>query len=145
MFNFTSIQPLFLSKSEFDALLNSDAGSHEKTTVMLRKVPRKLAHPGLVRIINSLVSKKLEHHQMTDITDLVYLPLDVERNCNRGYAFINFVNEEFAKIFMEETQNEETLRLHKLSGCSSVYAHVQGKQETLNKISKTSSIDHCKY
>ena len=62
----------------------------ERTTVMLRNLPNKLTQGMLLDILASRCS--------SCEFDFVYLPIDFRNRCNLGYAFVNFITPEAARL-----------------------------------------------
>jgi RNA recognition motif 2 len=104
------------------------------TTLMIRRVPRKYCDGDLSSALNASLNifSKAE-----DCYDLLYLPLDIDRGCNRGYAFVNFTTHALAKSFFELFQvvNRSSVPAA-LRACDVVYARIQGKEATIDNILK---------
>jgi hypothetical protein len=117
------ILPLLMSGELASLLLSEET----RTTLMIRKVPRKWDTSELSRMVN-----------LTGETnyDLLYLPVDVDRGCNRGYAFLSFRDAlsctRFKNLFVSESSRSGLPA--ELRCCDVVYAHVQGTEATLDHI-----------
>ena len=134
--------PLILSCLERDALFFPDTrqptkilirayypydllhGLPKPTTLMLRRLPRRLRAYELANAINSI-------QMLNDQFDLLYVPEDAGRGLNRGYAFANFVNPKDADLFADLINRGEVTILR---GCEAVFAHQQGREATLSRI-----------
>mmetsp|Transcript_30985 Transcript_30985/g.68034 ORF Transcript_30985/g.68034 Transcript_30985/m.68034 type:complete len:227 (+) Transcript_30985:78-758(+) len=69
---------------------DEDSTTKLPTTLMLRNIPNRFQEEELCEY--------LDEQGWTGNYDAVFVPLDKRSNCNRGYAFINFVNRtEFEK------------------------------------------------
>ena len=119
------ILPLLWSP-ELASLLFQEA-PETRTTLMIRKVPRRLNQADLAKMVDC--TGKTNY-------DLIYCPVDVERCCNRGYAFLSFRDPSSCTAFKNlfaEGANRRSLPPG-LRGCDVVYAHVQGSETTLQHI-----------
>jgi hypothetical protein len=64
-----------------------------KTTIMMRNIPN--------RYNQALLVAELEEFGFDGSYDFLYLPMNADRNGNRGYAFINFLAEESVRAFRD--------------------------------------------
>jgi len=64
------------------------------STIMLRNIPNKVKKEALMEFLDS--------RGFQGVYDIVYLPEDPRSGCNRGYAFINMVNNDWFKVAMHE-------------------------------------------
>jgi hypothetical protein len=110
-------------------------GSDERTTVMMRKVPRRLSHEDLLGLIDKQ-TPGLENQ-----VEFLYLPRDVARRSNRGFCFINFHSRRGVGILaalLDEARvasSAQTPRIPEpLQKCQLYYANVQGKGEELRRL-----------
>jgi hypothetical protein len=81
-------ESLVTSESEVDFDTHSN---DNRTTVMMRNIPNNLVLYELLKLFNDYGFHKFY--------DFVYLPIDLKRQCNYGYAFINFVDHRAAIAF----------------------------------------------
>ena len=100
------------------------------TTVMIRRIPRKYSHNDIKVAVHECLNIS---NQGDPCYDLIYLPMDVDRGCNRGYAFINFVSSEAASMFFNLFQSSERPG-NVLGFCEVVFARIQGKQATMDNL-----------
>eukprot|EP00928_Gymnodinium_smaydae_P034856 TRINITY_DN24616_c0_g1_i2.p1 TRINITY_DN24616_c0_g1~~TRINITY_DN24616_c0_g1_i2.p1 ORF type:complete len:307 (+),score=34.70 TRINITY_DN24616_c0_g1_i2:103-1023(+) len=84
-----------------------EAEWHDKTTLMLRNLPNAYT--------TSLLYEELDAAGFEKLFDFVYVPIDLETNLNRGFAFINFVSPEDAIRFrsMYEHKKMKLIESHK--------------------------------
>lgn len=99
-----------------------------KTTAMIRNVPVEVTLPVLQRMLLLTVG-----HQF----DFLYLPLDFKNMANKGFAFINFENEEALATFAGRFSRTKDWHLYGLEvsdfeayqetpACTVSYARMQG-------------------
>lgn len=105
----------------------SDTGTHkaetrETTTLMIRNLPSHVTQTDLLHELNKLGLSKLY--------DFCYLPRDFNVVENKGYAFINFVSPETARMFRQSFHRQNFL-----AGQQPVIADavVQGLEANLRK------------
>lgn len=85
-----------LSKKQEGLLINMErilAGEEQRTTLMIKNIPNKYDMNVLLTKINECHNNKF---------DFFHLPWDFQNQCNRGYAFINFLHPVFVLDFYEE-------------------------------------------
>jgi len=75
----------------------STVGKPPVTTLMFRNIPNKYSQAGLL--------KEMDAHGFKGKYDFFYMPMDVQNRTNVGYAFINFVTEEDAQLFLTAFAN----------------------------------------
>ena len=61
--------------------------------------------------------------------DCLYMPYDYEKNGNRGYAFINFVNSLHILLFYEKFNGKKWIHFESSKICELNMAHFQGFNE----------------
>jgi hypothetical protein len=67
-----------------------------KTTVMLKNIPNNYTRELLIEL--------LDVHGARPSYNMVYLPIDFASNAGFGYAFVNFVGQQEAEVFMDRVQ-----------------------------------------
>ena len=103
-------------------ILNLDdivTGKDTRTTIMIRNIPIKYTD----EILNE--SLKEFHGKY----DCLYLPFDYEKNGNKGYAFINFVNPLHILYFYEKFNGKKWAHFESSKICELNSAHFQGVNE----------------
>ena len=109
------------TKSE-KLILNLDdiaSGKDTRTTIMIRNIPIKYTD----NILNDTFK---EFHGKYDC---LYMPYDHEKNGNKGYAFINFINPLHILLFYEKFNGEKWKHFESPKICELNMAHFQGINE----------------
>lgn len=89
-----------------------------KTTVMLRNIPNKYTQRMLLDQLNSMGYEGQYN--------FFYLPIDFRNRCNVGYAFINFISTETAKLFKNHLDGYRLTGFNSQKICEVSFARVQG-------------------
>ena len=103
-------------------ILNLDdivTGKDIRTTVMIRNIPIKYTDQILTNALNEFNGKY----------DCLYMPYDYEKNGNKGYAFINFVNPLHILYFYEKFNGKKWVHFESSKICELNVAHFQGINE----------------
>ena len=103
-------------------ILNLDdivTGKDTRTTLMIRNIPIKYTDEILIEEINEFNGKY----------DCLYMPYDYEKNGNKGYAFINFVNPLHILYFYEKFNGKKWVHFESSKICELNCAHFQGINE----------------
>ena len=103
-------------------ILNLDdivTGKDTRTTVMIRNIPIKYTD----EILNEAL---VEFHGKYNC---LYMPYDYEKNGNKGYAFINFVNPLHILYFYEKFNGKKWVHFESSKICELNCAHFQGINE----------------
>lgn len=69
----------------------------------------------------------------TDKIDFFYLPIDFKNKCNRGYAFVNFVDYKDIIPFYEKYNRQSWRVFNSDKICDVTYARIQGKAAMLRR------------
>jgi len=94
-------------------------GKDIRTTVMIRNIPIKYTDQILTNDLNEFNGKY----------DCLYMPYDYEKNGNKGYAFINFVNPLHILYFYEKFNGKKWTHFESSKICELNCAHFQGINE----------------
>ena len=103
-------------------ILNLDeivTGKDTRTTVMIRNIPIKYTDDILIDDLKDFNGKY----------DCLYMPYDYEKNGNKGYAFINFVNPLHILYFYEKFNGKKWPHFESSKICELNCAHFQGINE----------------
>lgn len=103
------------------------------TTIMIRNIPRKCTQRMLVSDILAA--------GFGNTMDFVYLPTDISSAKNLGYAFVNFVQSEYAKSFREIFHKKHLASMRgSRAGLSVSFAVIQGLQANVDNVMKNASV-----
>ena len=94
-------------------------GKDLRTTIMIRNIPIKYTDEKLNEEFKEFHGKY----------DCLYMPYDYEKNGNRGYAFINFVNSLHILLFYEKFNGKKWIHFESSKICELNMAHFQGFNE----------------
>ena len=103
-------------------ILNLDdivTGKDTRTTIMIRNIPIKYTDEILIESLSEFDGKY----------DCLYMPYDYEKNGNKGYAFINFVNPLHILYFYEKFNGKKWAHFESSKICELNCAHFQGINE----------------
>jgi hypothetical protein len=109
-------------------------GREQRTTFMIRRLPRYISSEQLVSLLN-------RSGYLRDSVDLVYVPIFTGKaHANRGYAFVNFRSPQLGALFMTVVRHSPETELSKQLGrCDIVYAHIQSKDAMLANLTRIPS------
>ena len=94
-------------------------GKDIRTTIMIRNIPIKYTDEILNDTFKDFHGKY----------DCLYMPYDYEKNGNKGYAFINFVNPLHILLFYEKFNGKKWMHFESNKICELNMAHFQGVNE----------------
>ncbi|CAK0909501.1 unnamed protein product [Prorocentrum cordatum] len=95
------------------------------TTAMVHNVPS--------RVLRDDVLDKLDEMGFTGCYDFVYVPVDFRTGSNRGYAFVNFINEEDTWRFMHVFHGLHHWQCKYLKVCTVSLSRVRGLAANIEK------------
>jgi len=106
----------------------------QKTTIMLRHLPNNYTHAMVVDLLNK--------RGLRGKYDFVYLPYDFNRGAGLGYAFINFVSNDWARRAMSEFANFNQWTMASKKVCAVNWGEpLQGQQAHIDRY-KDSPVMH---
>ena len=106
-------------EKQFLNLDNIASGKDIRTTIMIRNIPIKYTDEILNETFKDFHGKY----------DCLYMPYDYEKNGNKGYAFINFVNPLHILLFHERFNGKKWVHFESPKICELNMAHFQGVNE----------------
>lgn len=110
-------------------ILDIDAvkqGADTRTSLMVRNIPNKYTQ-------SMLLSEFSKCGHGPGKIDFFYLPIDFRNKCNRGYAFVNFVDYRDIVSF-HNAYNGQSWKVFKSEKiCSITYARIQGKEGMMKR------------
>jgi RNA recognition motif-containing protein len=110
------------------------SGGDVRTSLMVRNIPNKYTQ-------NMLLSEFTESGHGPGKLDFFYLPIDFRNKCNRGYAFINFVD--YADIIsFYDTYNGKQWKIFKSEKiCCITYARIQGQDSMMKRFQNSALME----
>ena len=110
-------------------------GKDTRTTIMIRNIPIKYTE----KMLNEAL---IEFHGKYDC---LYLPYDYEKNGNKGYAFINFVNPLHILYFYERFNGKKWAHFESSKICELNSAHFQGINEIQKNVKNFKDLKKSNY
>ena len=95
------------------------SGKDMRTTIMIRNIP--------IKYTDEILNESLA--EFDGKYDCLYMPYDYEKNGNKGYAFINFVNPLHILYFYEKFNGKKWAHFESSKICELNCAHFQGINE----------------
>lgn len=126
-----------------------ETGAEERTTVMIRNIPRTFSQRAVLDLLRLRVSSRMD--LMDDVVfDFLYLPMDLVNRVNVGYAFINFTKPQYVidcyRLFNSKTWRTiieaaglpriEDPEMSKVARVS--FARIQGRDNLMEHFNKSS-------
>jgi hypothetical protein len=109
-------------------------GRDSRTSLMVRNIPNKYTQ-------QMLLSEFTEHGHGPGIIDFFYLPIDFKNRCNRGYAFINFVDYRDILPFHRRYYGKHWRTFNSDKICDITYARIQGKSAMLKRFENSALME----
>lgn len=109
-------------------------GNDLRTSLMVRNIPNKYTQ-------SMLLSEFQDSGHGPGKIDFFYLPIDFRNKCNRGYAFINFVDHADIVSFYD-TYNGKHWKIFKSEKiCCITYARIQGKDSMMKRFQNSALME----
>ncbi|KAI5180105.1 hypothetical protein NEOKW01_0434 [Nematocida sp. AWRm80] len=113
-----TFQPVFPTLSPYSICIDRIIqGIDKRTTCMIKNIPNKLSTAQLLSVLTSICYNSF---------NFVYLRMDFKRNCNNGYAFINFREPKYIPIFLDALQGKRWKSFKSEKKAEIAYARIQG-------------------
>jgi hypothetical protein len=116
---------------DLDAVEN---GLNTRTSLMVRNIPNKYTQ-------QMLLTEFKENNHGPGIIDFFYLPIDFKNRCNRGYAFINFVDYHDILKFHRQYYGQHWRTFNSDKICDITYARIQGKAAMLKRFENSALME----
>ena len=116
---------------DLDAVEN---GLDTRTSLMVRNIPNKYTQ-------QMLLKEFTENDHGPGIIDFFYLPIDFKNRCNRGYAFINFVDHLDILNFHRQYYGQHWRTFNSDKICDITYARIQGKAAMLKRFENSALME----
>lgn len=113
---------------------NVRTGRDRRTSLMVRNIPNKYTQRMLLDEFAAM------GHGPTKM-DFFYLPIDFKNKCNRGYAFVNFVDYHDICNFYDEYNGTSWKRFNSDKICDITYARIQGKAAMLKRFENSALME----
>mmetsp|Transcript_36675 Transcript_36675/g.53725 ORF Transcript_36675/g.53725 Transcript_36675/m.53725 type:complete len:687 (-) Transcript_36675:168-2228(-) len=110
------------------------SGKDRRSSLMVRNIPNKYTQ-------SMLLSEFADGNHGPDKIDFFYLPIDFKNRCNRGYAFVNFVNYQDIISFHELYNGKNWKNFNSDKICDITYARIQGKEGMLRRFENSALME----
>ena len=111
-----------------------EIGQDTRTSLMVRNIPNKYTQ-------HMLLSEFEENGHGPGVIDFFYLPIDFKNRCNRGYAFINFVDYKDILAFHRLYFGKHWRTFNSDKICDITYARIQGKEAMLKRFENSALME----
>ena len=101
---------------------------------MVRNIPNKYTQ-------KMLLDEFAEAGHGSDKMDFFYLPIDFKNRCNRGYAFVNFVEFQDIAAFHRQYNGKHWKVFNSDKICDITYARIQGKAAMLKRFQNSALME----
>jgi RNA recognition motif-containing protein len=105
---------------------NVKSGKDVRSSLMVRNIPNKYTQ-------QMLLGEFAAAGHGPDKMDFFYLPIDFKNKCNRGYAFVNFVDYKDIVPFVDRYNGTGWKSFNSEKICDITYARIQGKAAMLKR------------
>ena len=110
------------------------SGRDRRSSLMVRNIPNKYTQ-------QMLLAEFAATGHGSDKMDFFYLPIDFKNKCNRGYAFVNFVDYKDIIPFFDQYNKCGWKRFNSDKICDITYARIQGKATMLKRFENSSLME----
>mmetsp|Transcript_85799 Transcript_85799/g.179269 ORF Transcript_85799/g.179269 Transcript_85799/m.179269 type:complete len:688 (+) Transcript_85799:234-2297(+) len=110
------------------AIVGGVGGREPVTTIMLRNIPQRFNRESLM--------DDMDARGFLGSYDFFYLPIDFSTTHSVGYAFINFVNDEFALQFQEQWHKQRLPDCPTRKSLNISFATIQGLRANVMQVKK---------
>ncbi|KAL3793761.1 hypothetical protein HJC23_013323 [Cyclotella cryptica] len=114
-----------------EAVMN---GRDRRSSLMVRNIPNKYTQ-------KMLLTEFAEAGHGSDKMDFFYLPIDFKNKCNRGYAFVNFVDYKDIIPFYDAYNGRSWSRFNSDKICDITYARIQGKAAMVKRFENSALME----
>jgi RNA recognition motif 2 len=111
-----------------------EQGRDGRTSLMIRNIPNKYTR-------QMLLAEFTENGLGPGVIDFFYLPIDFKNRCNRGYAFINFVDFRDILPFHRRYFGKHWSTFNSDKICDITYARIQGKAAMLKRFENSALME----
>jgi len=111
-----------------------ESGKDTRTSLMVRNIPNKYTQ-------KMLLDEFAEAGHGSDKMDFFYLPIDFKNRCNRGYAFVNFVEFQDIAAFHRQYNGKHWKVFNSDKICDITYARIQGKAAMLKRFQNSALME----
>jgi RNA recognition motif 2 len=111
-----------------------EIGHDTRTSLMVRNIPNKYTQ-------QMLLSEFEANGHGPGVIDFFYLPIDFKNRCNRGYAFINFVDPMDILAFHRRYYGKHWRTFNSDKICDITYARIQGKDAMLKRFENSALME----
>lgn len=111
-----------------------ESGLDTRTSLMVRNIPNKYTQ-------QMLLAEFAENGHGPGKIDFFYLPIDFKNRCNRGYAFINFVDYRDILPFHRQYYGKHWRAFNSDKICDVTYARIQGKAGMLKRFENSALME----
>ena len=111
-----------------------ETGRDTRTSLMVRNIPNKYTQ-------QMLLSEFTDNGHGPGKIDFFYLPIDFKNKCNRGYAFINFVDYRDIVPFHRQYFGQHWRVFNSDKICDITYARIQGKAGMLKRFENSALME----
>jgi hypothetical protein len=111
-----------------------EVGHDTRTSLMVRNIPNKYTQ-------QMLLTEFMDNGHGPGVIDFFYLPIDFKNRCNRGYAFINFVDFKDILPFHRRYFGKHWRTFNSDKICDITYARIQGKGAMLKRFENSALME----